>query len=215
MVALVTVAALLGTVVVILGSQPERQVVPVTPQPEPTLEVAAADAPGVELMATASTNPSASSVPAQQPPAEVVVHVAGKVRRPGVVRLPVGARVVDAVDAAGGVRRGADLSTVNLARVLVDGEQVLVGLDTRAAMPGTSTTSAPSGAGAEVASVPLDLNLATEADLDALPGIGPVLAARIVAYREQSGPFQSVDQLLEVSGVGPAVLGGLEGLIRV
>lgn len=215
MVALVTVAALLGTVVVILGSQPERQVVPVTPQPEPTLEVAAADAPGVELMATASTNPSASSVPAQQPPAEVVVHVAGKVRRPGVVRLPVGARVVDAVDAAGGVRRGADLSTVNLARVLVDGEQVLVGLDTRAAMPGTSTTSAPSGAGAEVASVPLDLNLATEADLDTLPGIGPVLAARIVAYREQSGPFQSVDQLLEVSGVGPAVLGGLEGLIRV
>lgn len=215
MVALVTVAALLGTVVVILGSQPERQVVPVTPQPEPTLEVAAADAPGVELMATASTDPSASSVPAQQPPAEVVVHVAGKVRRPGVVRLPVGARVVDAVDAAGGVRRGADLSTVNLARVLVDGEQVLVGLDTRAAMPGTSTTSAPSGAGAEVASVPLDLNLATEADLDTLPGIGPVLAARIVAYREQSGPFQSVDQLLEVSGVGPAVLGGLEGLIRV
>lgn len=138
--------------------------------------------------------------PAESGSAEVVVHVVGEVERPGVVHLPAGSRVTDALDAAGGATAGADLAAVNLARVLADGEQVVV--------PGPGSDDAADGGA-------LDLNRADAAALDALPGIGPVLAARIVAWRAEHGRFTSVDELAEVSGIGPALLDGLRGLVRV
>lgn len=138
--------------------------------------------------------------------AEVVVAVAGKVRSPGLFRLPAGSRVDDAVRAAGGPVAGAGVGLLNLARRLVDGEQVLVGVDPPpgAAPAGTST------AGGLV-----DLNAATAADLDALPGIGPVLAQRIVDWRTENGRFASVDQLREVTGIGEAKFQDLRSKVTV
>lgn len=133
-------------------------------------------------------------------PEPVVVHVVGEVRAPGVVRLVAGARVTDAIQAAGGPTERADLAGVNLARPLTDGEQVLV--------PG------PQADGASGPST-LDLNTASVEELDALPGIGPVLAARILTWRTEHGRFSSVDELAEVSGIGPSLLSGLRDLVRV
>ena len=120
----------------------------------------------------------------------VVVHVAGAVVSPGLYTLEAGARVADAVAAAGGAADGADLDALNLARVVVDGEQVLV----------TLLGEQASG------DARININVADAATLDGLPGVGPVLAARITEYRDEHGPFASVDALDAVSGVGPAVL---------
>ena len=144
------------------------------------------------------------------PAVVVVVHVAGLVAAPGVFELPVGSRVVDALRAAGGAQPGVDTSTLNLARVLVDGEQIAVGVP---AAPGSGGGPGPGGSAAPGA--PLDLNTATEAELDALPGVGPVLAGRIVAWRVDHGAFTAVEELLEVSGIGTATLADLAGLVRV
>ncbi len=136
----------------------------------------------------------------------VTVHVVGAVAAPGVVSLPPGARAVDAVQAAGGATSVADLERVNLARVLSDGEQVLV--------PAVGEAGSLGGAGVSADGV-LDLNAADAAALDGLPRIGPVLAGRIVAWRTAHGRFSSVDELGEVPGIGPALLAGLAGLVRV
>jgi competence protein ComEA len=138
-------------------------------------------------------------------PSIVIVDVAGKVRRPGLVRLPTGSRVADAIAAAGGVKPGTAMDSLNLARVLADGEQVNVGVP---AEPGA-------GVGGGGAAGPLMLNTASAQDLDALPGIGPVLAGRIVAWRTAHGPFASVDALTDVPGIGPAMLARLADLVRV
>lgn len=134
----------------------------------------------------------------------VVVDVTGRVRRPGIVELPAGSRVVDAVEAAGGARRGVDLSSVNLARVLVDGEQVVVGVPAPGgvAAAAASTPGAPGPGAAALVS----LNSATQAELEELPGIGPVTATAILQWRSDHGPFTAVDELLEVSGIGDATL---------
>lgn len=124
----------------------------------------------------------------------VVVHVVGKVASPGVVELPAGSRVLDAVEAAGGVTSSRASSTVNLARLVVDGEQIDVGADPRAS-GGTSRIS---------------LNSADAQQLQQLPGVGPVIAERIVAWRTANGPFRSVAELGEVSGVGPAMIARIE-----
>ncbi|MEV7431101.1 helix-hairpin-helix domain-containing protein [Nocardioides sp. NPDC092400] len=149
--------------------------------------------------------------------AELVVDVAGKVRRPGIVVLESGARVVDALEAAGGARPGADLSGLNLARLLVDGEQVVVGRPATApaGVPGTlpGTSGTPGTPGAPTALV--DLNLATPVELEALPEVGPVTAAAIVAWREQHGGFSAVDELLEVDGIGEATLGQVRPYVTV
>lgn len=147
----------------------------------------------------ASTGVSPSG-PAASAAAEVVVHVAGKVRRPGIVVLSPGARVVDALKAAGGARPGVDLAGLNLARLLVDGEQVIVGA------PAAAGAVAPAGPAAPDAGGRVNLNTASAAQLEELPGVGPVTAAAIVAFREEQGPFASVDQLLDVSGIGEATL---------
>lgn len=130
----------------------------------------------------------------------VTVDVAGKVRHPGIVVLDAGSRVVDALEEAGGARPGVDLSGLNLARVLVDGEQVLVGVATPA---GVAAAAASSGSPAG----PLvNLNTATQAELEALPEVGPVTALAILSWRDEHGGFTAVDELLEVDGIGDATL---------
>lgn len=143
--------------------------------------------------------------------AEVTVHVRGRVERPGVVTLPAGSRVIDALEAAGGLRGRAPLGDLNLARVLVDGEQVNVGV--RGAPAPGAQGGTPSEAPVEPGLV--DLNTATSSDLEALPGIGPVLAERIVQWRTDNGPFTDVEILGEVSGIGDALMAQLRPLVRV
>lgn len=128
----------------------------------------------------------------------VVVDVTGAVRSPGVVTLPDGSRVIDAVDAAGGVKPGKRAG-INLARKLVDGEQIVVGV-----------APSDSAAGGKV-----NLNSASASELEQLPGVGPVLAARIVAYRASHGPFRTLADLDAVSGVGPSIMSQIEGLASV
>jgi competence protein ComEA len=144
----------------------------------------------------------------------VVVAVAGAVRRPGLVTLPAGSRVDDAVRAAGGVRPGGRLGLLNLARRLVDGEQVVVGASVPDPSTAAGVAAAPAPDGAASAA-PLDLNTATAAQLDALPGIGPVLAQRIVDHRTRNGPFRSVDDLRQVSGIGDAKFATLRSAVTV
>ncbi|NBE99354.1 ComEA family DNA-binding protein [Nonomuraea sp. KC401] len=138
---------------------------------------------------------------------KVTVHVAGKIRKPGVYLLPAGARVTDAVSAAGGVSRRASLDSLNLARRLVDGEQIVVG-----APPGTAAQGSPvTGPAADV----IDLNTATPDQLEQLPGVGEVLAARIAEFRTTHGAFTSIDQLREVSGIGPRKFDEIKPKVRV
>jgi competence protein ComEA len=134
-------------------------------------------------------------------PATVTVDVAGKVRRPGIAVLDAGSRVVDALEAAGGVRAGVDVAGLNLARVLVDGEQVLVGVTPP---PGLAATAAPTTG--EPPTTLVNLNTADEVQLEALPEVGPVTAASILSWRDTHGGFTSVDELLEVDGIGEATL---------
>ena len=151
----------------------------------------------------------------------VVVHVVGEVRRPGVQRMPVGSRVQDAVEAAGGPTRDADLARVNLARVVVDGEQVRVPAPGDPDPPvGTVTGGAATGgpgAGGGIAGPPglVSVNTADLAGLDTLPGVGPVLAQRILDWRTQHGRFTSVEELGEVSGIGEKVLAQLRPLVTL
>ncbi len=141
---------------------------------------------------------------ARAAPARLVVDVAGAVRRPGLHRLAQGSRIADAVAAAGGATAKAELELVNLAAPLADGEQVVV--------PVRGAAAAGAG-GVGAAAAPLDLNTATPEQLDALPGIGPATAAKIVAFRQAHGPFRSVDELDAVPGIGPARIEQLKGLV--
>ena len=161
--------------------------------------------------------PAASSAPSTPPvgtvaeaTATVVVSVVGQVAAPGLVTLPPGSRVADAVAAAGGLLPGADAASVNLAAPVADGEQVTVGLPVAAPAGGAAAGGAPGPAGG-----PVDLNRAGVADLDALPGIGPVLAQRIVDHRDRQGPFRSVEELDDVPGIGPAIAAELAELVTV
>ena len=156
--------------------------------------------------------PSSSSSAA--PMNQVTVHVRGKVARPGVITVPAGSRVIDAIEAAGGLRPGASTGDLNLARLLVDGEQVAV--VARPTADAGGATAGPVGA-EQVAPTSdlLDLNSATAAELEALPGIGPVLAARIVQWRVDNGRFTDVEVLGEVSGIGDALMAQLRPLVRV
>jgi competence protein ComEA len=147
---------------------------------------------------------------------QVVVHVTGLVARPGLVRLPLGARVADAIAEAGGVTRRRAADSVNLARVLADGEQVVVTLAAGAAgAQRASTSGVPAGTPMGPGPGSVDLNMADARALEDLPGVGPVIAARIVAWRVANGAFRSVEELGEVSGIGDAVLAQVRDLVRV
>ncbi len=152
----------------------------------------------------------AGGSPVGAPDGSVTVDVAGKVRRPGIAVLDAGARVVDALEAAGGARPGVDLSTLNLARVLVDGEQILVGARS------VPTTLAPAATPAPGVGGPLvSLNAATETELETLPEVGPVTAAAIVSWRTEHGGFTAIDELLEVDGIGDATLAVIAPFVTV
>ncbi|MCI0383591.1 ComEA family DNA-binding protein [Streptomyces sp. CNQ085] len=144
----------------------------------------------------------------------LLVDVAGEVRRPGVHRLPAGARVADALRAAGGIRPGTDLHGLNRARPLADGEQIVVGEPPTAPAAGPPVPGAPAAAGGgPAAGAPISLNSATAEQLDTLPGIGPVMARRIIDHRTGRGGFSSVEELREVSGIGERRFAELKPLV--
>jgi competence protein ComEA len=181
------------------------------------VESAGGESPGSGF--GASPGPGASATPSATVPAgPVVVHVAGWVVHPGVYELPGGSRVVDALDQAGGAKPGADLRSINLAAVLVDGEQVLVA---KADGGGTSGVSGGGGAGSGGSGGSggpgelVNINTATFDQLLGLPGVGEVLAQRILDYRTEHGPFGSVDELLNVSGIGEAKLADIMPKVTV
>jgi competence protein ComEA len=128
----------------------------------------------------------------------ILIHVAGKVKTPGVYPLLQGSRVADAIKAAGGALKGVDTSEINLARVLVDGEQIYVGYVSKLSATNPKSTKKFTGT--------ININRATKPEFDSLAGIGPVIAARIITYRNQNGPFMAIEDLLKVSGVGPKTL---------
>lgn len=142
------------------------------------------------------------------PPVRITVDVAGGVNSPGVYSLPAQSRVIDAIKAAGNAKVGSDLSDINLARIIKDGEQIYVDLPT-GAQKSTIKTQVQKKSG------PVNINRATISEFDSLPGIGPVLAQRIFAYRKVNGPFTLIEDLQKVSGIGSAKFAELKSKIRV
>ena len=143
---------------------------------------------------------------------EVVVHVAGDVRKPGLQHLPAGSRVADAITAAGGVSTSKAENSVNLARLLIDGEQVIVGAGPQQVSAGQQVGNTQ---GSGVSSRKVRLNSANQQELETLPGVGPSLAQRILEFRTANGSFHSVDELDDVSGIGPATLTRLRPLLQL
>ncbi len=168
--------------------------------------VGAVVTPGGQTVTVEAPATVDGATPGPAPVVEVVVlHVFGAVSQPGIVELPLGARVVDAIAAAGGPSDDADLAGVNLARVVVDGEQLRV---PRVGEVPVTAPMAPGGAGV-AGDGRVNLNTADAAALETLPGVGPAIAARIIAWRDENGPFRSVDELTAVSGIGEKTLAGL------
>ncbi|MCF6743207.1 competence protein ComEA [Blastococcus sp. KM273128] len=198
-------AAAVAVLLLLAWTWVQRPQVEPAAAPTPVPSAPSSAAPGGPVGEAATTaEPAATSAP-------VVVAVVGQVARPGLVTLPAGARVADAVAAAGGLLPDADPASVNLAAPLSDGQQVAVGVP-GAAPAGAPPVAAPGAAGAGGR---LDLNTAGVAELDALPGIGPVLAQRIVDHRTRAGGFGSVEELDQVPGIGPAKAAELADLVRV
>ncbi len=180
--------------------------------PSPPTEAGLPLASATAGSATVASGGSAGAPPGPAPPTTagpLVVHVAGAVVSPGVYELAPGARVQAALEAAGGAVPGADPGALNLAAPVGDGERVYV------PMVGEPVPIATGSPAVTVAPEPVDLNQASAAELDALPGIGPATAAAIVEHREQNGPFASVEDLEAVRGIGPAKLDALRDLVRV
>lgn len=215
--AVVGVALLLAVAVTVLGVRLHLAQRDALPQAAPSTSggpavVATGDRSGFETGVGTGPATSGTAPAGTTPAAEVYVHVVGRVRSPGVVTVPAGARVEEAIEGAGGVREGADLAQVNLARPVVDGEQVVVPREGGATpvaggVPApagpTAPAAAPGGPASTAApSAPVDLNTADQATLETLPGVGPVLAARIVEWRTTNGGFTTVEELDEVSGIG-------------
>lgn len=188
------------------------------PPPAPAVEATLPFAPGAEGAgaegaAVARPTPTTSTTP----PADLVVHAAGAVAAPGVHRVPSGSRIGDLLVAAGGPAADVDLDRVNLAAPLADGQRIWfprIGEEAPPAVAGVDG-AAGTGGGAPTEAAPIDLNVATASELEALPGVGPAIAAAIVEHRERHGRFASVDDLLEVSGIGPARLEDLRDLVTV
>jgi competence protein ComEA len=210
--ALAAVAALVVLAAGFLAWRSRPQAEPVTPTSAAAVPGGLADAPAPD----GSVDPAgpAQATSPGSGGAEVVVAVAGKVRRPGLVRLPPGARVADAIEAAGGVLPGTDMATVNLARKVTDGELIVVGVPGAVAAAGGAPTG-PAAAGPAAPGEKVNLNTATLAQLDTLPGVGPVLAQRILDYRTSHGGFRSVNDLRQVDGIGDSRFEELKDLVTV
>jgi competence protein ComEA len=163
----------------------------------------------VEIRADPARAATGAAVAASPSTTVLLVDVAGWVRSPGVYEFVEGARVIDAIEAAGGARTGAMLESLNLAAPLVDGTQILV---PRRADP---AVAAPPPAGGAAVGGLVNVNTATATELEALPGVGEVIAQRIIDHRTANGPFTSVDQLLDVSGIGDAILESIRELVTV
>ncbi|MGH2807081.1 MAG: ComEA family DNA-binding protein [Actinomycetota bacterium] len=165
--------------------------------------------PAAAVAPPATVSPTPSSGASVPPPGSLIyVHVAGAVRNPGLYELPAGLRAADAIGAAGGATRGADLDAINLAEVLVDGIQLLVptrGESASEPVPGSTPSAA----------TPVDLNTADQTLLETIPGIGPVTATAILQHRDQIGGFQSIEELLDVDGIGPATLESLRPYVTI
>ena len=195
---------LLGVVFAALAVLRARPVALATPQ---SLPVSVSTYPPNASPPAASTNSS--------PRPRIVVHVLGAVRRPGLVRLPQGSRVQDAIDAAGGLLSSAAPGELNLAQILTDGQQMVVG---SRAHPGGRLNdggSGPGGSAGSRSSPQVDLNTATATQLDSLPGVGPVTAERILAWRTEHGNFRRVEELQEVEGIGPKTYADIAPHVRV
>jgi competence protein ComEA len=177
--------------------------------------VAVASPGDVVTVATPSQSAASATPSMAKSASKIVVHVLGAVRRPGLVRLPENARVQDAIDAAGGLTRQADPGELNLAQLLSDGQQVLIGTARHPAgevreQPGSGdASSGPTAQGA------LDLNRANQAQLEELPEVGPVTAQAILAWRQEHGRFTRVEELQEVDGIGPKTYGQIAPHVRV
>ena len=176
--------------------------------------VAVASPGEVVTMSTPSqTAPTASSATSQSATG-LVVHVLGAVRDPGLVKLPESSRVQDAIDAAGGLTRGADAGELNLAQLVTDGQQVVIGTTDDPA--GEVRDGGQTGAGSgSPATATLDLNRANQVQLEELPGIGPVIAQAILTWRQQHGRFSRIEELQEVDGIGPKTYAQIEPHVRV
>jgi competence protein ComEA len=187
----------------------------VDPVAPPGIDAAAADASLADDPGAAGPAAEAPAVPGVEPsaPAVVVVAVGGKVGKPGLVELPPGARVADALQAAGGAEPGVDVAPLNLARKVTDGELIMVGVT----LPPGAAPTAPGGPAApgRPGGGLVNLNTATLADLDTLPGVGPVLAQRILDARDAQGGFKAVSDLRKVSGIGTARYEQLKDLVTV
>lgn len=219
-------------VVAVLRSQPEQ-----VPVAQPVSGGPSDEATSQATTSQATTSHETSRPSPTEQPEQIAVHVAGDVGEPGVVQLEFGSRVVDAIEAAGGTAADAEMGVLNLAQVLRDGQQVLVGVDAEDAEeapggvldPEHSDTGAtepePTGPGAGAAepgdadggdtTAPVDINTAGLEELQVLPGIGPALAQRILDWRAQHGQFNDVNELLEVSGIGDATLAELKDAVTL
>jgi competence protein ComEA len=175
--------------------------------PKP-IQIAETPAPAVAAPASPTVVGASASAGAAAAPVELMVDVAGLVRKPGVYAFEPGSRVIDAIDRAGGARPGADLTLLNLAAPLTDGQQILVQKE-GAAAPGTS--GVPGVGGTSL----VNINTADQTTLETLNGVGPALATAIIQYRTEHGPFTTVDQLDDVSGIGPATLEKLRPAVTV
>lgn len=220
-VAAVAVLALLAIVIAGVGwwrSRPQSVAVPSAVAGAPASGFTAASAgpdsvPRPDRSAASASNVLSASNAAA--PATVSVHVVGRVAHPGLFALPAGARVDDALKAAGGALPGTDLAALNLARVVSDGEQIPVGVPGATAVPAQPGAAAPAGGKGASATTVVDLNTATAEQLEGLPGIGPVMAANILDWRRQHGRFTSVDQLREIRGIGERRFEELRPRVRV
>jgi competence protein ComEA len=198
--------------VVVLGAVAWAAFRPGANPPPIELELPRADAPS-SASSSASEGATTSGAAPERPAGAVIVHVAGAVVAPGLYRLGGDARVADALDAAGGPAPDAELDAVNLAAKVADGERVYVPRKGEAPPAVVGAAGAAGGGGAPAG--PLDLNTATADQLDALPGVGPATAEAILAYRQEKGRFRSVDELLEVRGIGQAKLATLRSKVTV
>ena len=199
--------------VVVLGAVAWAAFRPGANPPPIELELPRADDPS-STASSPATEERAGGVTAQERPAgAVIVHVAGAVVAPGLYRLGGEARVADALDAAGGPAPDAELDAVNLAAKVADGERVYV--PRKGEAPPAAVVGAAGAGGSGAPAGPLDLNTATAEQLDALPGVGPATAEAILSYRQEKGRFRSVDELLEVRGIGEAKLAALRSKVTV